>query len=211
MNHYHACRFPEALHAVEQALRATSDYNLSGMGRFMYVRGKIFQRLASSATHVNFPTALRPEADSPHTESKMSAGSAAAAAAAAASAAHQATVYTCTGDLLQEAVANFSRAYHFFRAVGDDMRVGKAVAHIAETYLGRLFAPVALLRLPYESVAKLAGFKLSPLAAEKDIPEKTATASKSTAAAPAKVSVHVRALLCVCAACVPSVAKSFIS
>ena len=78
-------------------------------------------------------------------------------------------MFTNTGDLLQECVATYERAYTYFRSVGDDRGISRTVARIAEAYLARVFAPVALLGLPYEEVARLPFFRVSALAADKSL------------------------------------------
>jgi len=60
------------------------------------------------------------------------------------------TLYTCPGDVLQEAVSSLDRAYDYFLAVGDDLQLSKTLSRIAEVYLDHLFVHVALLRVPYE-------------------------------------------------------------
>eukprot|EP01133_Synstelium_polycarpum_P011962 gene11962-13942_t len=145
LNLYHANRLPEALVCVEAAILSCASSSLSTRGQYFYIRGKIFQRLVScsNATLVSFPTTLRPTTDE-WRDLALSFDSP--------------TTYTCTGDFIQEGIASFKRAYHYFKSIGDDVKIQKTVSRIAETYLDRVFGPVALLHYPFDNVARLPHF-----------------------------------------------------
>jgi len=132
------------------------------------IRGKILQRLALSSTPLNFPITLSPNAPTGKDIGRDS-GKDKKKDKEAVAAGKEVVMFTNTGDLLQECVATYERAYTYFRSVGDDRGIGRTVARIAEAYLARVFAPVALLGLPYEEVARLPFFRVSALAADKSL------------------------------------------
>ncbi|KAF2078028.1 hypothetical protein CYY_000666 [Polysphondylium violaceum] len=149
LNYYHANKFPEALICIECAIETCPASSLSSRGQYFYIRGKVFQKLVSfsNATLITFPTTLRPSSD----EWKEIVDSCTV------------TTYNCTGDLIQECVASYKRSYHYFKSIGDDVKIQKAVSRIAETYLDRVFGPVALLHYQFDDVARLPYFPSSKL------------------------------------------------
>ncbi|EGG24087.1 hypothetical protein DFA_06226 [Cavenderia fasciculata] len=145
LNYYHSNKFAEALVCVECAIESCPLGSLNARGQYFYIRGKILQKLVSFAnvTLINFPTTLRPTSDDLKeiVETLTPAPS-----------------YTCTGDLIQEGIASFKRAYHYFKSIGDDVKIQKTVSRIAEVYLDRVFAPCMLLHYPFYDVARLPFF-----------------------------------------------------
>ncbi|GAM25504.1 hypothetical protein SAMD00019534_086790 [Acytostelium subglobosum LB1] len=147
LNYLAANKFAEALLCIECAIEICPLSSLNARGQYFYTRGKIFQRLIQlcNATLITFPTNLRPSGEEWRDFIDSS----------------QLTNYTSTGDLLQEGIASFKRAYNYFKSTGDDVKIQKTVSHIAELYLDRLFAPVALHHYPFDDVARLSIFNLS--------------------------------------------------
>jgi len=141
LNYYHAKRYREATFAVDNAIAVCPAANLSSLGKFYYLRGKIFQALARANGHT-FPTMLRPEGQE---------------------AAHG-YYFRCKGDMMQETISTYRRAYHYFGVVGDQLWLSKTVCRIAETYLEPLFAPVALLQKPLDSVNRFPAYVPTPVA-----------------------------------------------
>ncbi|EGC34039.1 hypothetical protein DICPUDRAFT_153830 [Dictyostelium purpureum] len=149
LNYYHSNKFSEALVCIECAIETCPTSSLNARGHYFYIRGKVLQKLVSfsNATLVTFPTTLRPTGD----DWKEIVDSCTT------------TNYHCTGDLIQECVASYKRAYHYFKSISDDVRIQKTVSRIAETYLDRVFGPVALLHYPFDDVARLPHFPQSKL------------------------------------------------
>lgn len=59
-----AGRYAEALGMVEAALKLTSEFNLNGLARLNYMRGKILQAAAHPAARIAFPfSAIKVDAD----------------------------------------------------------------------------------------------------------------------------------------------------
>lgn len=140
LNYYHSCQYPEALCCVEMALSICPSNSLSSLGRFYYLRGKIFQALCSTSSSLQFPTTLKPENGLKQITQ---------------------TKYTCTGDLIQECIWSYDKAYSYFRVMGDDLHIAKTVNNISATYLDRVFGPVALLHVPFNDLARFPFFSHS--------------------------------------------------
>jgi hypothetical protein len=140
LNHYHANRYRDATFAVDNAIEGCASSNLGALGKFYYLRGKIFQTLASTTGHT-FPTTLRPEGNEPA----------------------QGYYFRCKGDIMQETISTYRRAYQYFGAVGDQVSLSKTVCRIAETYLEPLFAPVALLQKPIDTVNRFPAYVPTPV------------------------------------------------
>lgn len=59
-----AGRYAEALGMVEAALKLTSEFNLNGLARLNYMRGKILQAAAHPAARLTFPfSAIKVDAE----------------------------------------------------------------------------------------------------------------------------------------------------
>lgn len=87
----------------------------------------------------------------------------------------------------KECIANFNRAYNYFKVLGDDIHIAKTVTNIATTFLDYVFPNVALLKLHYDTVARLSYFEASDLAKYgpgKRPVEKPPESTKSTPAQP---------------------------
>lgn len=97
-NSYHAGRPQEAMAAIELAIDLCPVSSLFSRGHYFYLRGKVLQSLCSSSSTValNFPTSLKP----PIYDQGSSSG--------------DPTMYTCTGDIVQEAAASYKKAYLTF-------------------------------------------------------------------------------------------------
>eukprot|EP01094_Clydonella_sp_ATCC50884_P029158 TRINITY_DN9038_c0_g1_i1.p1 TRINITY_DN9038_c0_g1~~TRINITY_DN9038_c0_g1_i1.p1 ORF type:complete len:1772 (-),score=512.93 TRINITY_DN9038_c0_g1_i1:20-5335(-) len=164
MNFYHALRFPEAISAINSAIELCSHHNLRTLGKYFYVRGKFFQSLCSGAVSLVFPTTLvadgeeRPPVDAVFFRSK--------------------------GDIMQETIATFRKAYEYFGAAGDEVGLCKTVSRIAETYLDMIFPFVGLLQRPYDSVSEHALF--TPTAIAEPSPARTSSDTGSASSEPAK-------------------------
>ncbi|EFA86624.1 hypothetical protein PPL_00425 [Heterostelium album PN500] len=145
INYLHANKFSEALICIECAIEICPASSLNARGQYFYLRGKIFQKLVSfsNATLITFPTTLKPTSEEWKEFVDVN---------------QPTTTYTCTGDLMQEGIASFKRAYNYFKSIGDDVRIQKTVSRIAETYLDRVFGPVALLHYQFDDVARLPHF-----------------------------------------------------
>ncbi|KYQ89246.1 hypothetical protein DLAC_09901 [Tieghemostelium lacteum] len=149
LNYYHSNKFSEAIICIECAIETCPTSSLSSRGQYFYIRGKIFQKLVSfsSATLITFPTTLRPMSEEWREIVETCTS----------------TSYTCTGDFIQECIASYKRAYHYYKSIGDDVKIQKIVSRIAECYLDRIFGPVALLHYPFDDVARLPHFATSKL------------------------------------------------
>jgi hypothetical protein len=114
---------------VEGALRLTGEKQLAAIARWCYLRGKILHSLCSSAHTISFPTSLLP--DSPEHKAKSGNSSV------------KTPVYQSSAEILQECIASFTRAYHLYRSLDDELQIGKTVCHIAHVWSFHLL----LLRL----------------------------------------------------------------
>eukprot|EP01114_Cavostelium_apophysatum_P005299 TRINITY_DN1611_c0_g1_i1.p1 TRINITY_DN1611_c0_g1~~TRINITY_DN1611_c0_g1_i1.p1 ORF type:complete len:1238 (+),score=381.57 TRINITY_DN1611_c0_g1_i1:3322-7035(+) len=149
LNYFHSKQYSEALYCVDTAIQICPSNSLSFLAHYNFLRGKIFQALSSS-TSVQFPTTLRPQ--NPKEQPKPN---------------NLLKIYTCTGDLIQECIGCFDKSYSLFRAIGDDIHIAKTVANISQTYLERVFSPVALLFFPYNDLARLPHFEVSEMSSKK--------------------------------------------
>jgi len=157
---------------IELAISNCEKSRLNTLGKYYSLRGKILQGLADLPL-VHYPTTFPAnclDVDTRnflmHTTNKVMQA--------------DPTLYSCVGDVIQEAIATFDRAYDYFLAVGDDTKVAKALSRIAETYLSHLFGPVALLRIPYQERARLPAFKTSSLVSKGDEEEESNSGSVKT-------------------------------
>ena len=94
-NCYHSGRSQEAMAAIELAIDLCPVSSLFARGHYYYMRGKVLQSLCSSSSTItlHFPTSLKPPVyDQPSNPSDS-------------------TLYTCTGDIVQEATASYKKAY----------------------------------------------------------------------------------------------------
>ena len=85
------------------------------LGKLYHFKGKILQLLSTAMSHLSlddFPLRLKSIKGDCETE----------------------FIFFSKGHALQECVASFTKAYEFFRAVGNDLRIGKAVTRIGEVY-----------------------------------------------------------------------------
>lgn len=81
--------------AIELAIDLCPVSSLFARGHYYYMRGKVLQSLCSSSSTItlHFPTSLKPPVyDQASTPSDC-------------------TIYTCTGDIVQEAAASYKKAY----------------------------------------------------------------------------------------------------
>ena len=144
-NEYHSRNYTVALFHTENAISICDSSNISPLADFYFLRGKIFQALCNSSTAIQFPTSLRPD-KSPTNGSFLSF-----------------KLYSCTGDLIQDAVYCFDKAYDYYRVIGDDINRAKVLSRIGEVYLDRVFTPTSLLRFDYSEVSRLRGFSTGDL------------------------------------------------
>eukprot|EP01087_Luapelamoeba_hula_P007472 TRINITY_DN1836_c0_g1_i1.p1 TRINITY_DN1836_c0_g1~~TRINITY_DN1836_c0_g1_i1.p1 ORF type:complete len:2622 (-),score=441.85 TRINITY_DN1836_c0_g1_i1:2-7072(-) len=170
LNYYHSKMYAEALECVELAIARCSEQSLSTLGRYFYTRGKILQALSASPT-LTFPTGLPALDLDPDTKSHIRGPHS------------HSTVYTCIGDIIQETVATFDKAFDYFSCINDDLAIGKTLSRVAETYLTYLFPSVALLRYPYKEKARFSPYQLSALVAKPKDGAETSTQNKKAAVA----------------------------
>ncbi|KAL6077951.1 Tetratricopeptide repeat domain containing protein [Balamuthia mandrillaris] len=218
-NYYHSSLLCEALVCIDMAIHTCPRQSLGMLGKYFLTRGKILQSLCSHP-QLTFPTSLDPlqldedtqnylklrhlhnlSCSSPASSLSSASSSYGPSSTRSSSSSYSAPLqrmeFSCAGDLLQEAVATFDKAYDYFQAAGDDMQLAKVLSHIAETYIAYLFGPVALLRFPYEERARLPVFKVSAIASKVDATEeeenKRAVPEPKTSSpdpAPATTTVH---------------------
>eukprot|EP01117_Protostelium_nocturnum_P012758 TRINITY_DN4720_c0_g1_i1.p1 TRINITY_DN4720_c0_g1~~TRINITY_DN4720_c0_g1_i1.p1 ORF type:complete len:2345 (+),score=886.19 TRINITY_DN4720_c0_g1_i1:144-7178(+) len=169
LNFHHAGRSQEALSCIDTALSMCPTHSLASLARYWSTRAKIFRELCSCTTLV-FPTTLRPQVSDSSNLSPASVGPSNPNRMSGAVGGSK--LYTCTGDLIQECISSYDKAYHYYKGIGDDIHIAKTVNGIVQTYLERLFAPVALLHFPYNDLARLPAFEQLELA-------KAASASSS--------------------------------
>ncbi|PRP78521.1 hypothetical protein PROFUN_13578 [Planoprotostelium fungivorum] len=152
--HHHSGKHTDALSdvssSIETAINLCSSTSLAALAHYWTVRAKIFRALCS-LIHITFPTTLKPNPTDPNLSSNRGTNS-------------QAKLYTCVGDLIQECVYSYDKAYHYYKGIGDDIHIAKTVNGIVQTYLERLFCPVALLHFRYNDLARLPFFEISDFA-----------------------------------------------
>jgi hypothetical protein len=156
--YYHCHHYIPALACVDMCVTQCSNSNYSTLAKLYFLRGKIFQELCNSSTTLTFPTALKvtnaskideflttftPPANSPASGNK---------------------IFTCTGDLIQECISSYDKAYSYYRIIGDDVNIAKTTSRISTTYLERLFSPHALLNINFADLARLPYFEVSDIA-----------------------------------------------
>ena len=158
--YFHCHLYIPALACVDMCVTQCSNSNYSTLAKLYFLRGKIFQALCNSSTTLTFPTALKvnnantakideflttftPPANSPASGNK---------------------IFTCTGDLIQECISSYDKAYSYYRIIGDDVNIAKTTSRISTTYLERLFSPHALLNINFADLARLPYFEVSEIA-----------------------------------------------
>jgi tetratricopeptide (TPR) repeat protein len=165
-NYYHAQEFPQAIFCIDYAISLCSAQSLNARGRLCYLRGKIFQSICLYAETIHFPTNFKPKKLRLPEEFVM-ATSTPGPGQIQLKPLDFSTIYTCKGDLIQECISTYTRAYSYFSAVGDDIRIARTVSRIAETYLDHFFPQVALQEKIIEDINTLPPFTPSPIAQER--------------------------------------------
>lgn len=138
-NYFHAKKYNKALVSVESAISLCAHNNLKALAYYFYLRGKVLKELCK-LRNIKFPTNFVEKL----TKSQESI-----------------PMYSCIGDLIQECVGSFRKAYECFKMVGDDIGIAKAVSNIAATYLDRVFAPVALMHASFEDLSRFPHYENS--------------------------------------------------
>ncbi len=147
--YYYSHQYTQALLFVDTAIISCPPSNLSSLSRYHYLRGKIFQSLCSSASTLQFPTNLKPSQPFVKPDENITP---------------RVYYFMSTGDLIQECIASYDKAYSYFRIIGDDLNIAKTVTRIAATCLERTFCPFALLHIPYSDLSRFPYFEVSDIA-----------------------------------------------
>eukprot|EP00004_Rigifila_ramosa_P022181 TRINITY_DN6010_c0_g1_i1.p1 TRINITY_DN6010_c0_g1~~TRINITY_DN6010_c0_g1_i1.p1 ORF type:complete len:1865 (-),score=313.84 TRINITY_DN6010_c0_g1_i1:18-5456(-) len=129
----HAGRFADALAAIDTAIGHSNESSLNTLALLFTVRAKILQTMAHPSSAVTFPFSARRDSG---TE----------------------IVYHSARECYQDGVGMLRRAYEYLRAVGDDVRIAKVVARLAEMHLQRVFVPVVISGEPLSSAGRLPFF-----------------------------------------------------
>lgn len=119
---YHAANYPDALMYIDKAIFLSSASRYQSLGKYYFFRGKVLMRLCKL-------TKSSPDMKTRFVE-KIDDG-------------HEPISFKHPGDVLQECNTTFKQAYHYFKLTGDDVRIAKTVALIAELHLEYFFWPTA--------------------------------------------------------------------
>eukprot|EP00727_Mastigamoeba_balamuthi_P013496 m51a1_g877 hypothetical protein (2159) ;mRNA; r:872897-880908 len=149
-NFVNAKRLTEAFYLIDCAITVCPISQLVMRGSLIYRRAKILQLFCQRSSKIQFPSTLK---DTP-TDTPLRA--------------LQCCVphtFSSYGDLLQEAIASFKKAYQCFLTLGDDIRIAKVMARMSEVMLQYVLPASTLLKLTYDDVARMPTFEPSPIVA----------------------------------------------
>lgn len=140
---YQQHEFVEAICLIDFVIGGSSSKNLIGLGKNFYFRGKCLQAMINHA--VTLPVTLKSN-DLSQSQSQQAVES---------------VTFSDKGQVLQECIASFRKAYHYFGSVGDELRVAQTLSHIAKAFLDHLFFPVAFMRVPFSLLSRFDEFTVS--------------------------------------------------
>eukprot|EP00761_Pharyngomonas_kirbyi_P003918 gb/GECH01003922.1/.p1 GENE.gb/GECH01003922.1/~~gb/GECH01003922.1/.p1 ORF type:complete len:1560 (+),score=344.98 gb/GECH01003922.1/:1-4680(+) len=142
--YYHQKKYTYSLFWVDEALRRCQPSNLWALGRYFFLKGKIFQALCLRKHDMEFPTNLQPENIQRHPlYQQLQTTRALSQKAITKNIGRE--IYNSRAELLYDCIRCYKKAYEYFHTISDEIRVAKAAGRIARTQLDYIIGPSALV------------------------------------------------------------------
>jgi hypothetical protein len=125
-----------------------SKHSSSIKGKIYYFRGKILQKICSNQRSFDFPIIIRKK-----TKNKKAQGGGGDGEKGMVM-----IQFSGRGDVIQECIATYKKAYSYFNQIGDELRIGNTIARISETYLDHLFSSILYQKLSFLSASRFPFF-----------------------------------------------------
>ena len=167
-NYFIAGKLIDALKTIDLYLLSNS-FNLSKnsssiKGKLFYLRGKILQKICSNQRSFDFPIIIQKKA-----KNKKLAGNNEGEGGIIM------IQFNGRGDVIQECVSTYKKAYSYFNQIGDELRIGNTIARISETFLDHLFSSILYQKLSFLSASRFPFFPPSALLSLVDDEKKEGT------------------------------------
>ncbi|KAJ6250875.1 hypothetical protein M0813_15692 [Anaeramoeba flamelloides] len=143
-------KFGDAIYWVNCLLRLISESNLGSHGRYLYIKGKILQKLCNPKIIHQFPLIISLTFD-PNKETKFGE--------ALPLPKYNMKTYPTLGDVINECVQIFLESIDYFEKAGNLYKKSKALNRLVETLLEFVFPLVGLLGYDLSQVGKLPDYE----------------------------------------------------